>query len=62
MIVVVVIMMLPQVRRFYTPPMMQVPPIKVWVRYIFNIPMDVADSFRFKYADEKEESEKNVNE
>lgn len=62
MIVVVVIMMLPQVRRFYTPPMIQVPPIRVWVRYIFNIPMDVADSFRFKYADEKEESENNVNE
>ncbi|MBO7352277.1 MAG: hypothetical protein J6U12_05130 [Candidatus Methanomethylophilaceae archaeon] len=62
MVVVVVIMLLPQVRRFYTPPMMEVPPIKAWLRYIFNVPMDVADSFRFRYADEENKPEEKINE
>jgi len=53
MVVVVVIMMLPQVRKFYTPPLMETPGIKVWIRYLFNIPMDMADSFKFKYADDE---------
>ena len=56
MVVVVAIMMLPQVRKFYTPPMMETPEIKVWIRYLFNIPMDMADSFKFRYADEEQNS------
>lgn len=62
MVVVVAIMLLPTVRKFYTPPMMDTPPMRVWVRYIFNIPMDVADSFKFKYLEEKNESEEKLNE
>ena len=61
MVAVVAIMLLPTVRKFYTPPMMDTPPMRVWVRYIFNIPMDVADSFKFRYP-EKNESEEKLNE
>lgn len=60
MVVVVAIMMLPHIRRFYTPPMMEVPPLRVWIRYLFNIPMDMADSFKFRYAEDKKGTEEEV--
>lgn len=37
---------------------MEVPPLRVWIRYLFNIPMDMADSFKFRYAEDKENAEK----
>jgi len=57
MVIVVLIMFLPQVRKYYTPPMMDMPPLKVWALYLLNVPMDMADSFKFKYADNEKETE-----
>ena len=46
------IMLLPSVRRYYTPPMYDVPPISKWFMYAMWWPLIGAESYRLKYADE----------
>lgn len=50
MIIVIAIMFLPSVRKFYTPPMMDVPPLRDWLLYIFLKPIIRSDKYRLVYG------------
>ncbi len=56
--VTILIMMLPSVRRFYTPPLAEMPPLKSWIGYIFFWPLLPRGTYRFSKGDsaDKEES------
>ena len=43
------IMFLPSVRRYHTPPMRKVPPLKEWVKFIFIRPEETEYRYRFAY-------------
>lgn len=47
------IMFLPSVRRYYTPPMYEVPPLKRWILYAIATPLIGAESYRLAYDDGK---------
>ena len=49
---VFVVMCLPKVRMFYTPPMCECPPLKNWLMYATYIPLIGADTYKFAYGDE----------
>ena len=49
MLVALTIMFLPRTRRYYTPLMQEVPPIRDWIKYAFYIPLFRAKSYRFVY-------------
>lgn len=49
----ITIMMLPSVRRYYTPQLRKVPPLGEWVRFIFIKPAETAYQYRFVYRDEE---------
>jgi len=46
------IMFLPSVRKFYMPPMMEVPPAKEWVKYVIATPLVSSKGYRFSYDDD----------
>lgn len=48
----IVIMMLPSVRRYYTPQLRDVPPLREWIRFVFVRPEETAYEYRFVYRDE----------
>lgn len=48
-VLVAVIMFLPHVRRFYIPSVMDVPPVKEWILFIFAKPIVSAEEYRFTY-------------
>ena len=50
----ILIMMLPSVRRFYTPPLAEMPPLRSWVAYIFFWPLMPSGSYRFVYGEDAE--------
>lgn len=45
------IMFLPSIRRFYLPPMMDLPQIGSWLRYIIATPLVASKEYRFSYDD-----------
>ncbi len=47
------IMFLPSVRRYYTPPMYDVPPLKRWIMYAIATPLIGAESYRLTYDGEE---------
>ena len=51
-IVVELIMFLPSVRRYYTPPMYRVPPMKEWIKYTLVAPLFAADGYELTYGDD----------
>ena len=57
-IVVEIIVFLPSVRRYYTPPLFHVPPLKDWILFIGVRPLFSAESYRLAYPDDDEPSEK----
>jgi len=60
-IAMLTVMFLPSVRKFYTPVMQEVPPIKDWLKLVVYIPLFDAESYRFvskeELAEELSESE-----
>ncbi|AMK13311.1 hypothetical protein AUP07_0254 [methanogenic archaeon mixed culture ISO4-G1] len=48
-VLVDIIMFLPSVRKYYTPPLSEIPPLKKWFMYLFNIPLIDAESYKFIY-------------
>lgn len=53
MIAVLIIMFLPSVRRYYTPPMVDVPPAKEWLKFVFFTPLFKVDSYKLVYKDDR---------
>lgn len=53
-VLVDIIMFLPSVRKYYTPPLSDMPPLKKWFMYLFNIPLIDAESYKFIYKDQSE--------
>lgn len=49
--VVGIIMFLPKVRRYYTPPMYPMPPMAEWLRYSINKPIFAANCYRMDFSD-----------
>lgn len=58
MIVVELIVFLPSVRRYYTPPLFHVPPLKDWILFIGVRPLFSAESYKLAYPEDDEPSEK----
>lgn len=57
-VMVLLIMFLPHVRRFYIPSEMEVPPVKDWIMFIFDRPIVTAETYRFTYdGDQRAEAE-----
>lgn len=52
-VLVLLIMFLPHVRRFYIPPFVEVPPLKNWILFIFATPIVTAESYRFTYGEDQ---------
>ena len=57
MVVVLAIMFLPSVRKYYTPALTNVPPIKEWVKFIFYLPLNDSQEYRFGYPGEEVDPE-----
>ncbi|MBR4686121.1 hypothetical protein PED39_03205 [Methanomassiliicoccales archaeon LGM-RCC1] len=53
-IIAEIIMFLPSVRKFYTPPFTDTPPLKSWLLYLINIPMINAESYRLVCSESEE--------
>jgi hypothetical protein len=53
MSITLVIMFLPRVRRYHTPPLREVPPLKEWVKFVFFRPDETVYEYRFVYARRK---------
>ena len=51
-----IIMFLPSVRKYYTPPLSEMPPIKKWIMYLVNIPLVDAESYRFVYKQAEDQN------
>ena len=49
MVIMLIIMFLPHVRRYYTPPMCEVPPIRKWIAFAIASPLVGAESYEFTY-------------
>ena len=43
------ILFIPGVRRFYTPPLVEMPPLKRWILYVFFRPKDSFRKYEFVY-------------
>jgi hypothetical protein len=56
-VITLAIMFLPSVRRFYMPPMMDLPPIMSWIRYIVATPLVPAKEYRFSYSEGSQQIE-----
>ncbi len=50
-LVIFLIMCLPSVRSFYSPPMYPMPPLKDWMKFITFVPLIGAESYSFSYED-----------
>ena len=50
-----VIVFLPSVRRYYTPPLHEVPPIKAWLKFIVATPLLPADTYELAYSEDGED-------
>ena len=53
---VVIIMCLPHVRAFYTPPMYQMPPLRNWLNFLLWEPLIGAESYKFTYGERPTDS------
>lgn len=51
--IVLVIMFLPSIRRYHTPYLAEVPPLKYWIKAVFILPDNRADRYRFVYAEDE---------
>ena len=50
-LMVLLILFLPSVRRYYTPLMTEYPPLSDWIRYLTTFGHDPGDDYRFVYKD-----------
>jgi hypothetical protein len=50
-VVAILILMLPQVRAYYVPPMIEMPPLKWWIKFCFLKPKEYLYEYKFTYND-----------
>jgi hypothetical protein len=55
-LITIIIMFLPSVREFYTPPMYKCPPLKSWLVFLVFAPNRRGETYRFSYPDSALES------